>query len=568
MERPCCQIIILTICCLLAGVFSRAWGQQPSFHSRSSQTEPILENSKRRQLLSLDTEKLFSLGYGQTDKDSALLYYSAAISKEENIRGDSTSMNYVARSLINAAYIYNNYLGNISESYRLLRHAEEICGQYEMSSVLSHVYLNLSEIFTTSEHVEGVNSAMPGERESWKYLREAFRIARESGNSQVMAFSIYNMSNSWLGINDEELAAYSRLYTESVKDTGAPYYKFTDLLCRGHIALHEGKFDEAQGYFHGMEGQEEVVALIDRRMNHYSKYLSGIILEQKGSPQEALQKFREIYDDAVKMSDMKSILWISSILASFFERQGDSANADKYHLHYYRTREALQMAGFGESIHELDLYTVIGEFDKEIAESKIRDRRNKLIILAISAGGGFLIIMLSLFLWYSRKRRQFIMKLYEKNQEIAAAPCPPGHDAEEKTKAMSLRPDSHLSEKDSLLIKEISEILSDCGVICNPGFQMSSLCDAVGSNPSYVSRAINSHYGKNFKTLLTELRIKEACRRLDNPSESDRYTIETISNEVGFKSRAAFSTAFKNVTGLSPSEYRNAAKRYAPRNGS
>ena len=79
-----------------------------------------------------------------------------------------------------------------------------------------------------------------------------------------------------------------------------------------------------------------------------------------------------------------------------------------------------------------------------------------------------------------------------------------------------------------------------------------------------MSRAINSHYGKSFKAVLAELRIKEACRRLDDPEVNSMYTIESICSEVGFRSRAAFSVAFKNVTGLTPTEYRKAARRYMP----
>ena len=34
-----------------------------------------------------------------------------------------------------------------------------------------------------------------------------------------------------------------------------------------------------------------------------------------------------------------------------------------------------------------------------------------------------------------------------------------------------------------------------------------------------------------------------------------RLTIEAIANEVGFKSRTTFTTAFKHFTGLTPTDY-------------
>lgn len=108
------------------------------------------------------------------------------------------------------------------------------------------------------------------------------------------------------------------------------------------------------------------------------------------------------------------------------------------------------------------------------------------------------------------------------------------------------------------------KILSEGSEPLNPDFQLPDLAEAVGSNTAYVSRAINST-GKNFKTLLMERRVREACRLLDDPAYKDNFSIEGIARQSGFKSRSTFSTAFKNVVGLSPSEYRGASQRFADR---
>lgn len=90
------------------------------------------------------------------------------------------------------------------------------------------------------------------------------------------------------------------------------------------------------------------------------------------------------------------------------------------------------------------------------------------------------------------------------------------------------------------------------------------LAELVESNTSYVSRTVNATYGCNFSTMLSTLRIREACRRINTPERYGQYTLETISESVGFKSRATFLTAFKRVTGLLPSEYQRQARNQKP----
>ncbi len=103
-------------------------------------------------------------------------------------------------------------------------------------------------------------------------------------------------------------------------------------------------------------------------------------------------------------------------------------------------------------------------------------------------------------------------------------------------------------------------MLDDVPTITEDTFSLSKLAEKVGSNTTYVSHAVNDVYGKNLSMVLSELRIKEACRRINDPGKYGQYTLETISTSVGFKSRSTFLTAFKRVTGLLPSEYLKIAK--------
>ena len=67
-------------------------------------------------------------------------------------------------------------------------------------------------------------------------------------------------------------------------------------------------------------------------------------------------------------------------------------------------------------------------------------------------------------------------------------------------------------------------------------------------------------FGKNFRTLLNEYRIKEAMRRLMDDDTYGKLTIKAISESVGYKSQANFITVFTRITGIKPSMYQKLSR--------
>lgn len=109
------------------------------------------------------------------------------------------------------------------------------------------------------------------------------------------------------------------------------------------------------------------------------------------------------------------------------------------------------------------------------------------------------------------------------------------------------------------LLSRIDAILGDMAMIANPEFNLQMLADAAGSNTSYVSHVINANYQKNFKTLLNERRIREACHKLTDPEQHRNYTMQVVYEAVGYTNAASFIRAFKRVYGMTPSEYQRVA---------
>jgi AraC-like DNA-binding protein len=87
-----------------------------------------------------------------------------------------------------------------------------------------------------------------------------------------------------------------------------------------------------------------------------------------------------------------------------------------------------------------------------------------------------------------------------------------------------------------------------------------TLADMMKTNRTYVSQAIIDHSGKKFREYVKEYRVREAMEILSDPKRSMVYSIEAIAEMVGFNSLAPFNVAFKQLTGLTPSQFRSQAK--------
>lgn len=111
-----------------------------------------------------------------------------------------------------------------------------------------------------------------------------------------------------------------------------------------------------------------------------------------------------------------------------------------------------------------------------------------------------------------------------------------------------------ISEDANLLGYRVVELIRDKQLYRNPNLQLADVTKMVGSNRSYVSKAINEVTGTNFNGFLNKLRTDEAMRML---LEDKDLKLELIAEKCGFSSASLFTRVFKRETGLTPRQARN-----------
>jgi AraC-like DNA-binding protein len=77
----------------------------------------------------------------------------------------------------------------------------------------------------------------------------------------------------------------------------------------------------------------------------------------------------------------------------------------------------------------------------------------------------------------------------------------------------------------------------------------------IQTNTSYLSKIINHHYQKSFSSYINELRINYVLIRIREDKLFRRYSIQSMANDIGFKSKESFNSAFKKHTGILPSYF-------------
>ncbi|MBX2838206.1 MAG: helix-turn-helix domain-containing protein [Gammaproteobacteria bacterium] len=129
------------------------------------------------------------------------------------------------------------------------------------------------------------------------------------------------------------------------------------------------------------------------------------------------------------------------------------------------------------------------------------------------------------------------------------------YDVDELTQMPKSRGSDHLLPADQLEIEQLENLMQS-GAYRTAGLTVRELANTLSIPEHRLRKHINQQLGyRNFSAYLNGFRIEEAKKALSNPAEA-RKQITSIGYEVGFNSIGPFNRAFREHTGLTPSEYR------------
>ena len=107
-------------------------------------------------------------------------------------------------------------------------------------------------------------------------------------------------------------------------------------------------------------------------------------------------------------------------------------------------------------------------------------------------------------------------------------------------------------EQSQRIASKIDAVMGQKQLYLKSDISLSLLAEAVGSPANYVSQTLNQTMECNFFDYINRWRIEAACPMI----LENKQSVLDVALTVGFNARSSFYNAFKQHTGMTPSEYR------------
>ena len=353
--------------------------------------------------------------------------------------------------------------------------------------------------------------------------------------------------------------------------------RYNKMLYQAFSNVENKQFDDA------IEVYNRQLQLIDTtqysRLIYFTHVEKAKVHAMKSDYRQAIEALKQSERIAVDLEMKDCKLEVYGMLSQYYQRLGDHRLREHYYNKYSQLRDTLTNYQQLASVSEMEFRNELKGMEQEMTDVK-RHREVMNIVTLVSLA--FLLVLLVLLYLVYKKNRELTrsnQSLYQKNVEMLRAeeeerrmrrqlqdkePLHPDDIGDNQSDADVKYKGSHLSDEDKQqLLARIQEVMDTNQEIFTPDFTLERLATLLGSRYKYVSQVINEHYQQNFNNFLNSYRIKEACKRMGDIENYGNYTIEAISESVGFKSRSTFVSSFKRITGLTPSQYQRMAQREA-----
>lgn len=513
--------------------------------------------------------------------DSALVCFSIVYNRYNKGINNEEKLN-CCKAEYGKWYIYFAKIFDYTKAYECLLNAKSILDE----SKIEYPEINLG--FAVFCHtLAGHSYDKSLEKEALEYCMDGFWLAYKQKDHRLLDIFFCNIllvaeTIDSIQTLNKEWEAYNKIKHDDVFNC-----KFNILQYKARLLKSQKKYNEAGKY------ADELIKLSvknknDIRRTNIAYFLKARILYAQGDYKSAISLL-QIAEKALTRNDLRdSRLEVYEFLSQCYVKLNDTANSNKFGNRYYLLKDSILNLKQMTNVSKMTFVNEIKKMDNEINEMKYK-RKSEIIFVILSAVFSLILLFFVILLYFKNRQLQDKnRKLYEKNiemmntedieiksitggtphivnivnkqEEETENECETEEEYDVDSESEKYKNSSLSDEDKKALLAKILSVMENVDEICSLSFSAERLAQLTDSKYKYVSQVINEKYGCNFNMFLNKFRIKEACRRFSDVDKYGQYTIDAMSQSLGFKSRTTFTSSFKKIIGLTPSQYSKLAK--------
>jgi len=373
-----------------------------------------------------------------------------------------------------------------------------------------------------------------------KYIREAYEIAKETGNPNDMMYASMRMADQMkMRGNKEETLKWQQIWMENLPEARRMVF---ENVIKAENSFLQNNFTEALRYI------DIAIVAADTTKNLQTVEKTNIIIEKAKILYELGR-----YEESIKWLDKDTVMASMAnnkirresrlLYAMNYEKLGNHVKALENQKKYIEYIEEETKVDRINILKAMEVALDVTQKDEEIAQHMEHARMLRQKVYGLLAFC-LLLVGASLYIYNMyRKQRKLMTVVVERAQ-------PETVTIEQK----------QMDDKHVELFHRIKHEIEDNKMFLDANLSRESLSEHLNINRTYISEAISQMAGMSFPQYISSLRVAEAERRLHDLSV-DVSNLTDFGRTLGFTSLSAFQAAFKRQTGMTLSAYREIARK-------
>lgn len=462
-------------------------------------------------------------------------------------------------------------LNNLGVNYEFQHNYAEANQAYLKSLQISKQLGDSSSIYESNINLGLLNSLLAKYDESNTYLNSALSYFTRHQDNKKKALCFRNLANlNLLMGNEDSCIRYYNLALQEVQKTGTASDALETEIDFNWALLKFKRYPMVKIRQNKIQQLINEISVSSGIMGTFYLIEGYYFLETKSNLLAAESAFEKAYEIFKEQKSIRQLIAAQEGRLTLYAYTGNLTKHLSLLSEFTQILEdnylnitSNEIASV-QNIHKLELQEIeINQLKSNVAKDK---KLNFLLIALLIVS----LIALSIFIRSYLLNKEHERKINEKNLELTKVinllknnqpesnPYTEKHSAKavlpQKEVILQTKLESYEKEYNQQLFEKINQLVLQKKLYLNPDLKIEDVAHAAEVNEKEISKAINYIGGQRFTSFINHFRIELAKKILTTQSQD---SIKEITFKTGFSSQAQFQRKFKEITGLTPEQFRH-----------